>query len=231
MSEKITDKLKEQCFEAILSVVPTGQIMFVLIMAIVLYRIDYDLTASPVLALKGIGIKDLIGFDKGKFWMIGALYIISSFFLALLNDLIFRIGLRRSYGKSNVASKIDDWMNRSIDALKGADKDLRTSIHDSISKELENRIGKYRSKRLVCEILTSLGFVIIYASIYICIRNVGKLSNISLSIVNLLIVIFCLLVGWGYHRASIRYAIRKIIPLQVYLSAATGELAFFIDVD
>ncbi|MBR8335546.1 hypothetical protein KDW69_28255 [Burkholderia ambifaria] len=231
MSEKVTDKLKEQCLEAILSVVPTGQIIFVLLMAILLFRIDHASVSSPLLALKDVGIKDLVGFEKGQFWVIGALYIISSFFLALLNDSIFRAGLRRSYSVSNVASRIDGWMQRSLDALKGADKDLRTSIRESISKELDKRIARYRSKRLVCEMLVSLGLAIGYASVYLVLRNFHGESHIGFSNVDALVAAFCLMVGWGYHLASVKYAIRKIIPLQVYLSASTGELAFFIDVD
>ncbi|WP_322089422.1 hypothetical protein [Burkholderia sp. BCC1999] len=114
MSENVTDKLKEQCLEAILSVVPTEQIIFVFLMTILLFRIDHASASSPLLALKDVGIKDLVGFDKGQFWLVSTLYIISSFILALINDFIFRVGLRRSYGVSNVASRIEGWMQRSL---------------------------------------------------------------------------------------------------------------------
>lgn len=231
MSDKATEKIKEQCLEAILSVVPTGQFIFVLAMVVILFRIDHNSALSPLLALRDVGIKDLVGFDKGQFWTIGALYILSAFFLGLLNDALFRVGLKRSYAISKVSGKIESWMKQSMTAMDQADKDLRTSIHDSISKELEKRIKRYRSKRLLCEMSVSFGLSLIYGSAYLCLRNFHSNAHIAFAALDCVVIIFCLSVGWAYHRASIRYAIRKIIPLQVYLSASTGELAFFIDVE
>ncbi|RAS22852.1 hypothetical protein [Paraburkholderia bryophila] len=231
MSEKTTDKIKEQCLETILSVVPMGQFIFVLATAVILFRIDANGAASPILALKDLGIKGLVGFEKGQFWLIGALYILASFFLALLNDYLFKLGLKRSYDASKVLSKIDGWMARSNTAMDRADKDLRTSVHDSISKELDKRISRYRSKRLLCEMSISFGLTIIYASAYLCLRNTSAFGHIHFSTVDFLATVFCFVVGWAHHRSSVIYAIRKIIPLQVYLSASTGELAFFIDID
>jgi hypothetical protein len=231
MSDKATDKIKEQCLEAILSVVPTGQFIFVLATVVILFRIDNDAATSPLMALKDVGIKSLVGFDKGQFWTISALYILSAFFLALLNDTLFRLGLKRSYEVSKVSTKIESWMKESATAMNRADKDLRTSIHDSISKELEKRITRYKSKRLLCEMSVSFALSLIYGSLYLCLRNLHSFNHIRFSAIDFAILVFCLVVGWSYHRASIRYAIRKIIPLQVYLSATTGELAFFIDVE
>jgi hypothetical protein len=231
MSDKATDKIKEQCLEAILSVIPTGQFVFVLAMVVILFRIDHGTSTSPLLTLKEVGIRDLVGFDKGQFWTIGALYILSAFFLALLNDSLFRLGLRHSYRASKVSQKIESWMQESVTAMDHADKDLRTSIHDSISKELDKRISRYRSKRLLCEMLISFGLALVYGSAYVCLRNLHSYNRVGFAAIDLLVITFCLTVGWIYHRASIRYAIRKIIPLQVYVSASTGELAFFIDVE
>ncbi|WP_158899734.1 hypothetical protein [Burkholderia sp. L27(2015)] len=231
MTEKAADKIKEQCLETILSIVPMGQFVFVIATAVILFRMDNNSASSPIVALKDVGIKGLVGFDTGQFWLVGALYILPAFFLALLNDYLFKSGLKRSYGVSKVLSKIDGWMERSITAMDLADKDLRTSVHDAISKELDKRISRYRSKRLICEMSISFALAIIYASAYLCWRNTAALSQIHFSSIDFSAALFLSLVGWSYHRASVRYAIQKIIPLQVYLSASTGELAFFIDIE
>ncbi|CAJ91164.1 conserved hypothetical protein [Cupriavidus necator H16] len=153
------------------------------------------------------------------------------FFLALINTYILKLALRKSFESSRISEQLLRWISVAAKSMEGLDKDDRGPIRDSISTELTRRLKKYHSKRMLSESLFSISAVIVYASIYLIFINHSNLSKIEFSYLELIVGSVSTLLCFFCHRNSIRYALSRVVPLQVCLTAMTGELAFSIDAD
>ncbi len=231
MADTPIDKFKEQCLELVLSIIPVSQIGFVFVTAVVGQRLNDGLGDSAFGALGGLGLKNMFGLSDGMFWSVNVLAIGLCFFIALVNVYFIKKILRRSLDSSRISEKLDHWIQAASNAVAGLDKEDRSPIRDSIKGELDRRLKKYQAKRLLSEILFSVCAFLVYTSAYVLFLSDFEISKVSVgwaeTIVGLLSAFFCFLA----HQNSVSYALGKVIPLQVYLSAATGEIAFFIDAD
>ena len=221
------DKLKEQYIDEILSIVPLSQAVFIVLMVLVADRILEGKSLSVLDALNTFGLKKSLGPDDGRFWAVGILPICISFALALINTYLLRNSLERSLSRANLGRSLINWQQAATARVSGLTDAQKSVIQGSFKNEIDARLRKYKAKRISIEIVASLVAVSIYANallIYIVHKEKGvlhwDLPNCAFSLGSLAMCFFL-------HRASIRYAIAKILPLKVYVGVLTGELIFF----
>lgn len=231
MADKSIEKIKEQCLEVILNVMPLSQLGFIFVMGVVLDRLEEKKATSPIGTLKTLGLEDLFSVKGGLFWSVGVLILGAAFFLALFNTYVIKHGLRYSFSRSKISEKLSAWTQAASAAVKDLSAEEKTSIQKSVAAELEKRIKKYHAKRMLAESMCSIVSCIVSGSLYLIVASYPDFGRLTWSALDLSVLCASLLAWIGLHRNSVRYAISKVIPLQVYLSAATGEIAFFIDID
>ncbi|WP_176317522.1 hypothetical protein [Burkholderia vietnamiensis] len=231
MAETTLDKVKEQCLELVMNIIPMSQIGFVFVTAVVVQRMSEHHGRSTFDALANIGIKNMFGPDSGMFWTVDIIKIGACFFLALLNTRVIKAALRHSFKSSRISGKIEHWIAAATGAIKDLDKEERAPLRESITAELDKRLRRYHAKRLLCEALFSIPAVIVYTSFYLAILGDFDASKLEISWVESIVGVISAILCFLSHRESVRYALAKIIPLQVYLTATTGQVAFFIDED
>ncbi|HDR9511959.1 TPA: hypothetical protein QDC03_007197 [Burkholderia cepacia] len=231
MADGALDKIKEQCLELVLNIIPMSQLGFVFVTAVVAQRLKDGHGKSTFDALGGLGLKNMFGLSDGMFWSVNVLAIGACFFLALVNAYFLKKILRRSFDSSRISTKLDHWLKAALEAVKGLDKDDRAPIRESIKGELERRLKKYQAKRLLSEVLFSICVFLGYTSIYVFVLCGCDFSKITVSWAEIVVGVLSALCCFLSHRNSVSYALAKVVPLQVYLSAATGEISFFIDAD
>lgn len=231
MADKSIDKIKEQCLELILNVMPVSQLAFVFVIAVIFDRLASNKGASPINSLQNLSLESFFGVNSGLFWNVGILVLGAAFFLALFNTFLLKRGLRHSFASSNVSNKLSSWATAACEAVKALSSEDKLTIHKSVGLELEKRLKKYQGKRMLAESMFSVMSCILFGSLYLVIITLPTWSALQLSLPDLAVAILSLAAWVGLHRNSVQYAISKVIPLQVYLSATTGEIAFFIDID
>lgn len=231
MADNTVEKIKEQCLELILHVMPLSQVAFVFVMAVILNRIGSAGAVSPILALNHLGLSSLFGLEDGLFWKVDVLVLGASFFLALFNTAVIKRGLRRSFGSSGLSTQLGKWVAAASAVVSELANDERVAIQKSVATELEKRIKKYHAKRLLAESMCSIASCIIFASLYFVVLHYRNLSVLEWSLPDAGVFTLSLFAWILLHRNSVQYAISKVIPLQVYLSASTGEIAFFVDAE
>lgn len=221
------DKLKEQYIDEILSIVPLSQAVFIVLMVLVADQILEGKSLSVLGALNAFGLKKSLGPDEGRFWAVGILPICISFALALFNTYLLRNTLERSLRRANLGSSLINWQQAAAARVAGLADAQKLVIQGSFKAEIEARLRKYKAKRISIEIVGSVVAVSVYANallVYVAYKGhvalIFDLPNIAFLVGSIIMCFFL-------HRASIRYAIGKILPLKVYVGVLTGELIFF----
>lgn len=231
MADNSIDKIKEQCLELILNVMPVSQLAFVFVIAVIFDRLKSNKGTSTINSLRNLGLESFFGVNSGLFWNVGILVLGAAFFLALINTFFLKRSLRYSFACSNVSNKLSGWATAAREAVTALPLEDKLTIHKSVGLELEKRLKKYQAKRMLAESMFSIVSCILFGSLYLVIITLPAWSVLKLSFPDLAVVLLSLAAWLGIHRNSVQYAISKVIPLQVYLSATTGEIAFFIDID
>lgn len=206
------DKLKEQYIDEILSIVPLSQAVFIVLMVLVADQILEGKSASVLSALNSFGLKKSLGPDDGRFWAIGILPICISFALALFNTYLLRNILERSLRLANLGRSLVNWQQAAAARVSGLTDAQKSVIQGSFKTEIEARLRKYKAKRISIELVASLFAVSLYANvllIYIAQKDGRILCWDYLSAAFLL---GSFSVCFFLHRASVRYAISKILP-------------------
>ncbi|MEB0118499.1 hypothetical protein QN395_18570, partial [Undibacterium sp. RTI2.2] len=186
---------------------------------------------SPLKVFSHLGIEDLIGVKGGLFWSVGILTIGGAFILAMLNTFILKRGLKFSFAVSKVSDKITSWEAAARIAVDGLSLEEKAAVQKSVSVELDKRVKKYLAKRMLAELMCSIFSCVFFGSIFLIALNYNDLGKINFSLSDFIVAIFSLVIWLTLHRNSVRYAISRIIPLQIFLSSASGEVAFFIDTE
>jgi len=231
MADNTLDKVKEQCLELVLNIIPMSQVGFVFVTAVVAKRMSEQHARSAFDALANLGIKNMFGPDSGMFWTVDILNIGACFFLALLNARLIKAALRHSFKSSRISSKLEHWIGAATGAITDLDKDERAPLRESIATELEKRLKRYYAKRLLCEVLFSIPAILLYTSLYLVVLCRFRVVGLNISWIECIVGVVSAMLCFLSHRDSVRYALAKIVPLQVYLTATTGQVAFFIDAD
>lgn len=231
MADFSLDKVKEQCFELVLSVMPLSQIIFVVLMMVVFQQISLPSSSSVVDVFIHTNLKEIFDLSEGLVWQSTVITMALALFLALFNTWLLKYGLRKSFNASGLSNRLDSWFQSAADSVNGLSSNNLEPIQASVSEELEKRIKKYRAKRLFCELALSMFACIAYGSIFLASDALRNGYQFGISLLDISISFITLLVGLVLHRGSIHYAVAKVIPLQMYISALNGKLVFFIDVD
>ncbi|WP_250866187.1 hypothetical protein [Caballeronia sp. INSB1] len=226
MADSTIDKIKDQYIESILNAVPMSQIGFVFVTAVILQRLADSKAGSTLDALANIGIKSLFGFDDGIFWNVDLLKIASCLVLALFNAFVVAFIARTSFKASKIDGVLNSWIAFAMNSANKLDKDERAAAQKSIAEELEARRKRYRAKRLVCEVLFAVPALICYTSFYLCIQMHRSGVKVTISWPEVIVCIVSGVLFFFHNRASVAYAVEKIVPFQVYQSALTGQLIF-----
>ncbi|MGX9700551.1 hypothetical protein ACWYXK_26645 [Janthinobacterium lividum] len=224
------DKLKEQYVDEVLSIVPLSQACFIILMVIVCDAIDSGKSYTVLHVLSEIGLKSSLGPNDGRFWDAGILGLCIAFVLALLNIQILRTSLSRSLRSSGVSSALLLWQGIARSRVDGLTSEQKSVIHQSIKFEVDDRLRKFRGKRIATEMTSSIFFTVFYSNIFLIIVSIRRDFSLSWDWMGFIFLLGCLIVCTLQHRASVKYAISKILPLKIYSSTLTGELVFFEDV-
>ncbi|MGN8060098.1 hypothetical protein ACTJK4_00420 [Ralstonia sp. 22111] len=228
MSDNTLDKIKGQCLELLLEIFPASHILAAIASALIFNQILHGLSPSFFEALQHINFDNSIGLKAGKFWGIPLTIFGASFIATGLNIYLIRCGLRFSFRKSGVDKRMDEWMKKAQLSISSLSQDERASIHRSIEKELIRRTRRYQAKRMLSEAALSLLALILWSALLLFWTSKEWLR---LSVPDCLIAIGAAGCGLFLHRESIRYSISSLIPLQIYASSASGEIAFFEGMD
>ncbi|WP_079217400.1 hypothetical protein [Herbaspirillum robiniae] len=231
MPEFSLAKVKEQCFELILSVMPLSQIIFVLLMAVILQKLSLASSSSVADVLTHTSLKEIFDINDGLLWTTGVFTLSIAAILAIVNAWLFKVSIRRSFHLSGVIEKLDGWFQNAADSVKGLSEDSLHPIQESVILELEQRLKKYHAKRLFCELAFSMCACVTFGSAFLLIDGLRRGYQIGISSFDFLVLLLALFIGWILHRESIRYAVSKVVPLQMYATALNGKLFFFIDID
>lgn len=231
MADGALDKIKEQYLETIVHAMPVSQAAFLILMSVVFGRMMQNVGVSPIDALSGVSLAKIFDKDDGFFWTAPILAIIGSLFLSICNTSMINFGLRRSFFKSKVGAKLNGWKLRAQLAVAGLTAEQVSALQLSLRNELEKRQKKLKIKRLTVEIVFSIVFCMLYGSIFTVARNLNALAAIKVAYVDLFVLLFMAGVCFFLHRGSVRYAISKVIPLQVFIGAAIGDLVFIDGID
>ena len=221
------DKLKEQYVDEILAIVPLSQAFFIVLMVLVADRIWDGKSWSVLEALGALGLKSGLGPDDGQFWKVGILSICISFALALFNTYLLRDMLERSLRRAKLGSALVRWQQAASVRIAGLSEAQRNTIQISFKNEIDARFRKYKAKRISIEVVASLAAMTVYANILIIFVAHKKSQALQWDLWNAMFLFGSVVICFILHRASIRYAISKLLPLKVYVGVLTGELIFF----
>jgi hypothetical protein len=221
------DKLKEQYVDEILAIVPLSQAIFIVLMAIVSDSVIEGKAWSVIHSLNSVGLKSSLGPDDGRFWSIGLLSLCISFGLALFNTFLLRVMLSHSLKKARLATSLVSWQRQAVARVAGLTDPQKQTIQASFKAEIDARLRKYKAKRISTEMTASLTAMAGYANVLIAFCAYKKGISLEWSWLESSFVLGSGLMCFLLHRASLRYAISKILPLKVYVGVLTGELIFF----
>lgn len=221
------DKLKEQYVDEVLAIVPLSQGFFIVLMVLVADRILQGKSWSVLEALSSFGLKNSLGPDDGRFWDVGVLSICLSFALALFNSFLLRGMLERSLRAAKLGTALVRWQQAAAARVSGLTDAQKNVIQSSFKAEIDARLRKYKAKRISIEMVASLAAMTIYANVLLVFIARKNSFELRWDLLNASFLLGSVLVCFFLHRASIRYAIAKILPLKVYVGVLTGELIFF----
>jgi hypothetical protein len=230
MADTLIDKIKEQYLETILHTMPLSQAAFVVLMTIVSAKIIVAESHSPLDVLLSTDLKSAFS-DGGLLWTIPIAAIVSSLLLSILNTALLNTGLRRSFLVSKVGDKLAAWRATADSSISVLPSDKLPALLSSFRDELVKRQKKYGSKRIAAEVTFSLAACVLYGSAFTLLRNLDSIETLSTSIKDVAVLFALLIIFAILHRHSVRYAIEKVIPLQVFICAAAGDLIFIDGVE
>lgn len=219
--------MTDQYLELILNVMPLSQLLFVFVGAVVFDQIENNNAISVVSSMNALGLKSFFSIEEGLFWNVNVVLLGATFFLAILNTSLIKRGLKWSFTKSKVSEKLLEWSKAASSTIKELSHEERAAMQKSISIELDKRMKKYQGKRILAESMCSIVSCIIFGSLYLAYVYRQDFSNIGLSTSDIGVCFLSLFAWFLLHRHSVQYAVSKVIPLQVYLTTVTGEIAFF----
>ena len=223
-------KLKEQYVDDILTIVPLSQAFFIILMVVVSDQIRLGKANSTLVALTDLGLKSTLGPEAGRFWGAGVLTICIAFGLALLNTFVLRKMLARSLRLARVGASLVTWQAAAVQRVVGLNDDQKKVIHGSLKPEIDERLKKFKGKRIATELVASVVSLMIYSNVYIVIKAWKSDHSLAWEASSVCFFFVSLIVCILMHRESLRYAISKILPLKVYAGVLTGELVFFEEI-
>lgn len=221
------DKLKEQYVDEVMAIIPLAQAVFIILMSISSDRIMAGKSLSVLDALGSFGLKSALGPDDGYFWEVSLLSICLSFALALLNTFFIRYTLENSVRKANLEVALLDWQREASLRTISLTDSQKMAIQTSFKGEIEIRVRKYKAKRISCELIVAVGCLMIYSTALLVFQAWKNGGALQWSWRDALFLIGAFWIGFLLHRAAIRYAISKILPLKIYVGVITGEMVFF----
>lgn len=224
------DKLKEQYVDEVLAIVPMAQAVFIVLMAISFDRIVTGKAFSVIDAFGSFGLKSALGPDEGHFWEVSLLSIFLSFALALLNTFFLNFAVEWSIGKAHLRDALLEWQHVASSRVVLLTDPEKAAIQTSLSKEIQIRVRKYKAKRISCELVVAVGCLMIYLTAILVLQTWASGGKLQWSWRDATFLAGALWIGLLLHRAAIKYAISKILPLKIYVGVITGELAFFEEI-
>ncbi len=221
-NEDYFGKIKDRYIEAVCTVLPQSQVIFVLLAIVMIEFFVKGGAGSPVSAIGAVSLKSLFDFGGGKLWDVS----VASFFIAvvagLINKWVLRFFVYRSFAKGFGDDYVAPIVESTIRALKKVENDgEKASIASSIKEELDFRKKQYKSHRMICELFFGGFMFVIYGSLVAFHFGVWRFSFLDVACASFMGVA-CLFM----HRFSIGYAIGKVMPLQLMYGAVTGEVVF-----
>jgi len=221
------DKVKEQYVDAVVSIVPFAQALFIVLMVVVVDQFSEKASNSLIHALSNVGLKSSLGPGAGRFWDVGFTGIAISFLLALVNIFILRWALEYSIQKANLGGAIATWQSSAVHSLQSLNDAQKAAIRDSFRLEIDLRLKRYRTRRIATEVVASLTAVGLYSTLFLWWLSFRNGFSLELAWADAIFISISLLSSVILHGGSLRYAIKKILPLKVYLAVLTGEIMFF----
>lgn len=221
------DKVKEQYVDAVVSIVPFAQALFIVLMVMVADQFSERGSTSLLHALSNIGFKSALGPGVGRFWEVGFIGIAVSFLLALVNIFILRSALEYSIQTAGLNQAISTWQVSAARSLLSLNDAQKTAIKDSFRLEIDLRLKRYRTRRIAAEVVASLTAVGVYATLLLGWLAFRSGFSLAYSWPDAIFIVTALISSFILHRGSLQYAIKKILPLKVYLAVLTGEIVFF----
>lgn len=226
MADNALEKIKEQYLETITHVVPLTQAIFLVVMTVMFDQLHSVRGKPPTVILAEVSLGKIFDKDSGYLWNASLLMVIVAFVCSLLNVTMLNFAVRQSFIKSKVGAQLGTWKTQAQAALSTVTPLHLPAMQTSLQNELEKRQKKYKSIRLFADLIFSLGFSIIYGALFAFFSDVKASVQMTVSYCDVLILLLALLMAFGLHRFAIKYAISKLIPIQVFLSASTGNLVF-----
>jgi hypothetical protein len=223
------DKVKEQYVDAVVSILPFAQALFIVLIVMVSDQFSEKGANSLLHALSNVGFKSALGPGAGRFWDVGFTGIAISFLLALVNLYIIRFALEYSIQKADLSRAINTWQSSAARSLQSLNDAQKGAIKDSFRLEIDLRLKRYRTRRIAAEVVASLTAVGVYATFFLVWQGFRSGFSLEFSWPDAIFIATSLFSSFILHRGSLRYAIKKILPLKVYLAVLTGEIVFFED--
>lgn len=229
MADSALDKMRDQCLELVLEILPVSQVIFLILACAVSKQLDTGSGRSVSDALSHVSLKNLFSLDVGILWDLDLKSLMLIFVVVFVNAWIFKASIRKSFARIKIEQALSGWMGAAVSALAHYSTEEKGAVSKSIGAELSRRMRRYASLRLVFELIFSLVVLVIYGSVLLVLdEGVGELT---ISGYDCAVFMVAFVLSVAVHIVSIRYAIEKIVPLQVYLSAASGEISFFYGMD
>lgn len=223
-------KIKDQYVDEILTIVPLSQACFIVLMVLVADQLVTGKAFSVLDCLAMLGLKTSLGPESGRFWQAGMLSICVAFVLALLNTFFLRTLLARSLRLARVNDYMATWQVAATSRVSGLTSDQRAVIHSSLKPEIETRLRRFRGKRVATEVLASIACVAAWGNVLVAALAYEQEAAARWAGLEFLFLAGLVLSAVLLHRASLQYAIAKILPLKVYAGVLTGELIFFEEI-
>lgn len=231
MADSALEKIKEQYLETIVHAMPITQAAFLILMSVILDRMLEKHGVSTIEALSGVTLGKMFDKDEGYFWSTPIIAIIASFFLSMCNIAMINFFVRKSFFKSKVEIKLNVWRIQARNAMTGITPEQANLMQTSLQSELEKRQKKFRIRRMCVELVFSIALSICYGAVFTVQQNIGSISSLRIAYYDLIVFAIASITCFMLHRSSVRYALSKVIPVQVFIGATTSNLIFIDGID